>query len=72
MKSGDVLYFWGEEQVLMVTMANEKGVRAYDIERPEFTDDGFVKTNYLSYEELNEMCSYMGNIKEMVRSKIDQ
>ena len=72
MKSGDLLYFWAEEEDLMVVMVNEKGARVYNIERPEFTDDGFVKTNYFSYAELNEMCSYMGNIKEMVRSRIGQ
>ena len=67
MESGDILYFWAEEQEPMVVMANEKGARVYNIESPEFTDDGCVITNYFSYAELNEMCSYMGNVKTFER-----
>ena len=72
MKSGDILYFWAEEEDLMVVMANEKGARVYNIESPEFTDDGCVRTNYFSYGELNEMCGYRGNVKEMVRTKVSE
>ena len=61
MESGDVLYFWAEEQVLMVVMVNEKGARVYDIDNPEFTDDGCVITEFFNYEALSEGCSYMGN-----------
>lgn len=64
MKSGDVLYFWAEEQELMVVMANDKGARVYNIECPEFADNGFIKTRYFRYEELNEMCSRIGNVKD--------
>ena len=70
MKSGDVLYFWAEETALMVVMANEKGVRVYDMENPELTDDGAIVTRYASYAELDEVCSYIGNIETMVRSKV--
>lgn len=67
MESGDLLYFWAEEQELMVAMANEKGARVYNIASPEFTDEGSIKTNYFSYGELNEMCSYMGNVRTFER-----
>ena len=63
METGDILYFWAEEKELMVAVANEKGARVYDLANPEFTDDGFVKTKYFSYAELNEVCSYMGNAR---------
>ena len=72
MRSGDVLYFWGEDTALMVVMANDKGVRLYDIDNPEFTDEGEVITRFVSYEESDEVCSYMGNVEEMVRSKVTQ
>lgn len=68
MISGDILYFWAEEQVLMVVMANEKGVRAYDIETPEVTDDGCVITEFFNYEALDEGCSYMGNARNFTPS----
>ena len=70
MESGDILYFWAEETALMVVMANEKGVRLYDTNNPEFTDEGAIVTRYASYAELDEVCSYMGNIETMVRSKV--
>ena len=63
MRSGDVLYFWAEDQKLMVVMVDKKGARVYNIECPEFTHNGCVKTRYFSYEELNEMCSHIGNVK---------
>lgn len=66
MERGDLLYFWAEEQDLMVVMADENGARVYDIGNPEFTDEGFVKTKYFSYAELNEMCSYLGNATTLV------
>ena len=72
MKSGDVLYFWAEETTLMVAMANKKGVRVYEPNNPEFTDDGNVVTRFASYAELNEVCIYMGNIGDMIRSKVTQ
>lgn len=65
MRNGDVLYFWAEDQKLMVVMADKKGARVYDIKSPEFTDNGCVITNYFSYEELDEMCSYIGNVKSI-------
>ena len=63
MKSGDILYFWGEDTALMVAMANDKGVRVYDPSNPEFTDDGNIVTRFASYAELDEVCSYVGNIE---------
>ena len=65
MKSGDVLYFWAEETTLMVVMANDKGVRVYAPNNPEFTDDGNIVTRFASYAELDEVCSYMGNIEKV-------
>lgn len=63
MENGDLLYFWAGEQELIVAMANDKGARVYDIESPDFTDDGCIKTVYFTYEELDEACSYMGNVR---------
>ena len=70
MKPGDILYFWAEETALMVSMANKEGVRYYDVNDPEFTDEGYIITRFVSYAELNEVCSYMGNIEEMIRSTV--
>lgn len=70
MKSGDILYFWAEETALMVVMANDKGVRLYDVNNPEFTDEGAIITRFATYAELDEVCSFMGTIESMVRSKV--
>ena len=70
MKPGDILYFWAEDAALMVVMANERGVRYYDANNTEYTDEGNIITSFASYDELNEVCSYMGNIEEIVRSKV--
>ena len=70
MISGDILYFWAEETALMVVMANDKGVRVYDVNNPEFTDEGDIITRFVPYEESNEVCSYMGNVEDIFRSKV--
>ena len=72
MKSGDILYFWAEETALMVVMVNERGVRYYDANNTEYTDEGNIITSFASYAELDEGCSYMGNIGDMIRSKVTQ
>ena len=72
MKSGDILYFWAEETALMVVMVNERGVRYYDANNTEYTDEGNIITRFASYAELDEGCSYMGNIGDMIRSKVTQ
>src|SRR5690625_2603018 len=46
MKPGDILYFWAEETALMVVMANDKGVKLYDVNNPEFTDEGAIITRF--------------------------
>lgn len=63
MKPGDVLYFWAEETTLMVAMANDNGVRLYNTNNPEFTVEGNIVTRFASYSELDEVCSYRGNIE---------
>ena len=72
MKSGDILYFWAEDAALMVVMVNERGVRYYDANNTEYSDEGDIITIFATYEELDEVCSYMGNVGDMVRSKVTQ
>ena len=70
MKPGDILYFWAEDAALMVVMANERGVRYYNANDTEYTDEGNIVTRFASYAELDEGCSYMGNVGDMIRSKV--
>ena len=72
MRSGDILYFWGEDTALMVVMVNDKGVRVYETNDPEFTDEGAIITRFIPYAEANEVCSYMGNVEDTVRYKVTQ
>ena len=65
MNSGDMLYFWGEDTTLMVVMANETGIRYYDVKRPQFKDDGSIVTTFATYETLDEVCSYMTHVDDI-------
>lgn len=65
MNAGDMLYFWGEDTTLMVVMANETGVRYYDVKRPQFRDDGSIVTTFATYETLDEVCSYMTHVDDI-------
>lgn len=65
MNSGDMLYFWGEDTTLMVVMANETGIRYYDVKRPQFEDDGSIVTTFATYETLDEVCSYMTHVDDI-------
>lgn len=62
MRAGDMFYFWAEETTLMVVMVGLEGVRVYDTKNPEFTDEGNIITKFVTYEELDEMCSYGTNV----------
>ena len=65
MNAGDMLYFWGEDTTLMVVMANETGIRYYDVKRPQFKDDGSIVTTFATYETLDEVCSYMTHVDDI-------
>lgn len=65
MNAGDMLYFWGEDTTLMVVMANETGIRYYDVKKPQFRDDGSIVTTFATYETLDEVCSYMTHVDDI-------
>ena len=65
MNTGDMLYFWGEDTTLMVVMANETGIRYYDVKKPQFKDDGSILTTFATYETLDEVCSYMTHVDDI-------
>lgn len=65
MNAGDMLYFWGEDTTLMVVMANDTGIRYYDVKRPQFRDDGSIITTFATYETLDEVCSYMTHVDDI-------
>lgn len=65
MNAGDMLYFWGEDTTLMVVMANDTGIRYYDVKRPQFRDDGSIVTTFATYETLDEVCSYMTHVDDI-------
>ena len=65
MNAGDMLYFWGEDTTLMVVMANDTGVRYYDVKKPQFKDDGSIVTTFATYETLDEVCSYMTHVDDI-------
>lgn len=72
MKPGDLLYFGAEDQTLMVVMSNENGVRYYDANNPEFTDEGSVITRFATYEELDESCTYVTDVRVITDMYIDR
>ena len=72
MRIGDILYFWGEDTSLLVVGVSDSGVRVYDTSTPKFEDNGSLKTHFVTYEVLDEACSYISNIDEVVNSNVNR
>lgn len=65
MQIGDILHFWPEDETLVVTMVNSNGVRLFNLDAMDITDEGSIETQFYTYRELDEVCGFLVNIKTL-------
>jgi hypothetical protein len=61
-RTGEVLYFYPEEMAVLVVMTGDDGFRFIDPMKPEFDNNGCIKTTYTSYAAISEWTTSLGSI----------
>jgi hypothetical protein len=59
---GEVLYFYPEEMPVLVVITGDDGFRYINPMKPEFDNNGNVKTTYVSYAAISEWTTSLGSI----------
>lgn len=61
-KTGDLLFVYPEEMLIMVVMTNGEGIRYIEPMNPQFDDNGNVTSKYIDISDLSGRTFLLGHI----------